>query len=74
MKISGRLRHTSTHNPATKLTGPIRDSLRRASARPAASESTIAMAAISRLISSPSRMNRRLLPVTSHSQLSGSKM
>ena len=51
----------------------MRESRRSASASPTISESTMAMSAISRLIRKPSRMKRRLLPVISHSQLSGSK-
>ena len=73
MKISGRLRQTSTHAPATTLIGVQRERRASASASPAISESTMAMTAISRFTAKPSRMNRRLFPVTSHSQLSGSK-
>ena len=73
MKISGRLRQTSIHAPTTKLTGFQRDRRASASASPTISESTIAMTAISRFTANPSRMNRKLLPVVTHSQLSGSK-
>ncbi len=62
MKISGRLRHTSTQTPATKLSGFQRASRPSASASPAISDSTIEITAISRLTRSPSRMNRALLP------------
>ena len=55
------------------LSGFQRASRASASASPAISEKNIAMIAISRLTRKPSRMNRALLPVTSHSQLSGSK-
>ena len=73
MKISGRLRQRSTHAPAATLSGVQRESRSSASASPTISENTIAMTAISRLTRKPSRMNRTLFPVTSHSQLSGSK-
>ena len=72
-KISGRLRNTSTHAPATTATGRTRVSRASASSNPKASAKTIAMTAISRFTRNPSRMKRKLLPVTSHSQLAGSK-
>ena len=73
MKISGRLRQTSTHAPTTTLSGFQRERAAQRERRPTISESTIAMTAISRFTRKPSRMNRRLFPVVSHSQLSGSK-
>jgi hypothetical protein len=73
MKISGRLRHRSTHRPATTDSGFQRERRESASARPKISESTMHSRAISMLIRKPSKMNRKLFPVISHSQLSGSK-
>ena len=61
MKISGRLRQTSTHMPAATLSGFQRDSRASASASPTISESTIAITAISRLTRKPSRMNRSVV-------------
>jgi hypothetical protein len=55
------------------LSGLRRARRASASASPAISESTIAITAISRLIANPSRMNRTLFSVITHSQLSGSK-
>ena len=72
MKISGRLRHTSTHTPATNATALSLESRSNASTSPNARERTIAIAAISRLIANPSSRKRTLLPVITHSQLSGS--
>ena len=72
-KISGRLRNTSTHVPATQRKGLNTDRRASASSRPTISAKIIAMIAIWRLMRKPSRMNRALLPVHSHSQLSGLK-
>ena len=66
----GRGRST---RPRAMLTGRTRDSRSSASASPKISAKTIETSAISRLIRKPSRMKRTLLPVVSHSQLSGSK-
>ena len=73
MKISGRLRHTSTHSPATLLRIRRVETRSRASTRPIASESTIATNAIWMLIQNPRSRNQKLFPEKSHSQLSGSK-
>jgi hypothetical protein len=72
MKISGRLRHTSTQMPAGTLTMRRFEIRASASTSPKISEKTIAIAAIWRLTRNPSSRNRRLLPVHSHSQFPGS--
>ena len=72
-KISGRLRKRSIHAPAAMLSGRIVEIRPSASPSPTIKLKTIAISAISRLTRKPSRMNRTLLPVVSHSQLSGSK-
>jgi hypothetical protein len=66
------LRKTSIHAPAATLSGLNFDSRASARSSPKAIENAIAMTAISRFTRKPSRMKRALLPVTSHSQLSGS--
>jgi hypothetical protein len=73
MKISGRLRQTSTQSPAGMLSSFEPEIRSSASISPKISESTIPITAISRLTRKPSIRKRKLLPDHTHSQLSGSK-
>jgi hypothetical protein len=72
MKISGRLRQTSTQMPAGKLMMRRLEMRANASASPKINEKTIAIAAIWRLTRKPSSRKRKLFPVHSHSQFPGS--
>jgi hypothetical protein len=70
---SGTLRQMSIQMPTAVLSGRLRASRDSARAKPTMSESTIAMSAIWTFTRKPSKTNRALLPVVSHSQLSESK-
>ena len=68
IRISGRLRQTSTQTPAGKLMIRRFEIRISASSRPKISEKTIPIRAISRFTRKPSSRNLKLLPVQSHSQ------
>ncbi len=68
IRISGRLRQTSTQMPAGTLTKRRFEILMSARRRPKMREKIIPITAISRLTRKPSIRNRKLLPVQSHSQ------
>ena len=72
IRISGTFRQMSTQMPAGTLIQRLRAILISASSNPKNIENKIPISAISRLTRNPSTMKRKLLPVHSHSQLSGS--